>query len=80
MLTIGCANFEFLILGSSQTMDPPNKFPDFECLLSQSLLWGAQENLRVTCESPAGSFAVTCEPLVNCLHDLRVLASRLRYL
>ena len=30
----------------------------------------AQENLRVTCESPAGSLAVTCEPLASCLHDL----------
>ena len=39
--------------------------------------WGAQENLRVTCESPAGSLAVTCEPLANCLHNLRVLASHL---
>jgi hypothetical protein len=40
----------------------------------------AQENLRVTCESPASSLAVICEPLASCLRDLRVLASYLRYL
>ena len=52
---------------------------NFSFNLSKSLSW-AQENLRVTCESPAGSLAVTCEPLASCLHDLRVLASHLRYL
>ena len=35
----------------------------------------AQENLRVTCESPASSLAVTCESLASCVHDLRVFAS-----
>ena len=40
----------------------------------------AQENLRVTCESPASSLAVTCETLASWVRDLRVLASHLYYL